>query len=92
MVRSQSSARVSEVKSACFEYGCFAECADSARHNRNTIDQIKCPAVHILSGDVFDRLPAGNDIGFIPHFNRSGNGANFIIGKIGHQMINGIVF
>src|SRR5690242_7315279 len=66
------------------------ESADSAGNYRDTVEQVKCAAVEILAGDVFNGLPFGKHVHLISHFYIAGNRPHFFTREHFHQAGNSI--
>src|SRR6185437_2136968 len=54
----------------------FPESADRARHHRDAVDVSECLPVEILTADVFDGLPAREEIHLVAYFDVAGYSAN----------------
>src|SRR5450432_4795905 len=65
-------------------------CADRAGNHADRAQQIKRPALEILAGDVFQRLPARPQIHAVAHFGIARHRTNALIMEMGNQMRNGV--
>ena len=63
----------------------FPKCADGARDNGNAIQQVKCPPVEILAGNILNGLPLGENADFVPDFHVAGDCTNRRIRKVLHH-------
>ena len=70
--------------------GLFAPCAQRAGDNRDAIQKIEGALLHILAGDVFERLPAREPARAIADFDVAGDSANGWIGKMAQQFADGV--
>ena len=68
----------------------FAPSAERAWHDRDAIEQIERALLHILAGDVFERLPAGEPARAIADFHVAGHGAEFGIGEVADEFADGV--
>ena len=58
------------------ENGSSAPCADGAGNDHDDVEEIECAAFEVLTGDVFESLPACPEIDAIADFGVSGDGAD----------------
>ena len=65
--------------------------ADRSRHHADRAHGIQRAALEVLAGDVFQRLPARPEIDAVADFGIAGNGADFRIQEVRHQMRDGVV-
>ena len=65
--------------------GFFAPGAERAGNHGDAIEQIESALLHILTGDVFERLPAGEPARAVADFYVAGDGAEFRIGEMAHE-------
>src|SRR5258708_7830009 len=47
--------------------------SNRSRNHRNAIQQVISSTVEVLAGDIFQRLPAGQDVMGIPNMNAAGD-------------------
>ena len=70
--------------------GFFAPSAERAGNDRDAIQKIERALLHILAGDVFERLPAREPARAIADFHVAGDGAEFGIGEVAHEFADGV--
>src|SRR5580704_6272199 len=85
MVRSASSATVSAVMPPAAAIASLPR-AERAGNNGNAIQQIKSALLHVLAGDVFERLPTREPARTIADFDVAGDRAKLRIGEVAHEL------
>src|SRR5580692_2771757 len=70
--------------------GLFSPCAKRAGDDRDAIQKIERALLHILAGDVFERLPAREPTRAIADFDIAGDCANGGIGKMAEKFADGV--
>src|SRR3984957_17771724 len=64
----------------------FAPRAERAGNNRNAIQQIKSALLHVLAGDVFERLPTREPTRPVADLDVAGDSTEFRVRKMPHQL------
>src|SRR6266850_2522845 len=72
--------------------GFLAPRAERSGNDGDAIEEIEGALLHVLAGNVFERLPAGEPAGAIANLNVAGDGANGGIRKVTDQFADGVGF
>src|SRR4029077_17928914 len=68
----------------------FAPRTERPRNYRNAVQQIESALFHVLAGDVFEGLPAGEPAGTVADFHVTGYGGQTGIGEVAHEFADRI--
>ena len=72
--------------------GLLAPGAERARYDRNAIQQVESAFLHVLAGDVLQRLPAREPARTVADLDVASDGANLGIGKMANEFADGVRF
>src|SRR5258708_3106360 len=72
--------------------GLFAPGTERAGHNGDAIQEVEGALLHVLAGDVFERLPAREPARTVADLHVAGDGANLGIGEMANEFADRVRF
>ena len=91
MVRSASSATVSDVVAAAGFDGRGAPGADGSGDDHDDVEEVEGAALEVLAGDVLEGLPAGPEVDAVADLGVAGDGADLGVGEVADEVGDGVV-